>query len=86
MLMFWISIAGFIGGTMRGLFGFLKHQMAYRKAEFNLWYFLMIVLLSGIIGLTTAYAFGQNALFAFVVGYAGGDFIENVYKTIKHKI
>jgi uncharacterized membrane protein required for colicin V production len=79
-----ILLFGFFGGVIRGLVGFIKHQFSYKDVGFNLNYFLAMMFLSGIIGLTVAYVFKQDSLvFCLVVGYAGGDFIENVYKTIK---
>jgi len=70
---------------VRGLVGFIKHQYSYKNVGFDLYYFLGMMFLSGVIGLLVATAFDGNAVFAFIVGYAGGDFIENVYKTIAKK-
>ena len=65
--------------------GFIKHQYTYKNVGFNVPYFFGMIFLSGIVGLLTAAVFGGNALFAFIVGYAGGDFIENAYKIIAKK-
>ena len=89
-----ILIAGFGGGVMRGLMGFIKHQFAYKNVPFNLAYFFGMSFLSGVIGLFSAMAvkevgFTLEGIFSpslsFIVGYAGGDFIENVYKIIIKK-
>jgi len=80
-----ILIAGFCGGVIRGLVGFIKHQFSYKDVGFKIPYFLVMMFLSGIVGAVVAFAFNQNALFSLVVGYAGGDFIENIYKTVKKK-
>ena len=92
-----ILIAGFGGGAIRGLVGFIKHQYSiYKNVKFELPYFLGMMFISGIIGLLTAAAikelgltfFGLDYLtpaLAFVIGYAGGDFLENVYKIIIKK-
>ena len=80
-----ILIAGFGGGIVRGLVGFIKHQYSYKNVGFNLPYFFVMMFLSGVVGMLTAYVFDGNPAFAFIVGYAGGDFIENVYKTILKK-
>jgi hypothetical protein len=86
-----IFLAALSGGIVRGLVGFLKHQLSYKSVPFNLKYFLGTILISGLIGATSALAikelgltlFGQFTLaLAFVVGYAGGDFLENIYKII----
>lgn len=87
-----ILLAGFGGGIVRGLVGFVKHQYSYKDVEFDLPYFLTMMLISGVIGLLSALVikrlglgfFGAPYLtpaMSFVVGYAGGDFIENVAKT-----
>lgn len=89
-----ILIASFSGGAARGLVGFIKHQFSYKNVPFKLFYFLGMIFLSGIIGLVVALAmkaigFTLSGVFspalAFVIGYAGGDFIENIYKIIIKK-
>ena len=87
-----ISIASFGGGVVRGLVGYIKHQFAYKEVGFNVPYFFTMMFLSGIIGLLTARAvqgLGQaiitvefSSAVAFIAGYAGGDFLENIYKII----
>ncbi len=88
-----ILIAGFGGGAIRGLMGFIKHQFSYKNVKFEIPYLLTMVFLSGVIGILTAATIeelGINFLglssltpaLALVIGYAGGDFIENVYKII----
>jgi len=91
-----ILIAGFGGGVIRGLVGFIKHQYTYKNVGFRLPYFLTMMFLSGVIGLLTAIVTKELGItflgidyitpaIAFVVGYAGGDFIENLYKIILKK-
>ena len=89
-----ILIAGFGGGVVRGLMGFIKHQFSYKSVTFNWSYFLGMSFLSGIIGLLSTMAienvgFSLEGTFSpalsFIVGYAGGDFIENIYKIIIQK-
>jgi len=82
-----ILIAGFGGGVIRGLVGYIKHQYSYKNVGFNTPYFFTMMFLSGIIGVLTAVAvkeLGSSAV-AFVAGYAGGDFLENIYKIIIKK-
>ncbi len=86
--------AGFLGGAVRGLTGFIKHQFSYKNVPFKKEYFLGTVIISGIIGFLSASAM-QNIGFSlegaftpalsFIIGYAGGDFIENIYKIIIKK-
>ncbi len=91
-----ILIAGFGGGAVRGLVGFIKHQFAYKNVKFEIPYFLNMMFLSGIIGLLSAVAVKGtgitflglnyfNPVLAFIIGYAGGDFLENIYKIIVKK-
>lgn len=91
-----ILISGFGGGLLRGLVGFIKHQFSYKDVKFNLPYFIFMSVLSGIVGLLTIMAIeGSGITFfdktyippaiAFIIGYAGGDFLENVYKIILKK-
>jgi len=86
--------AGFLGGVVRGLVGFIKHQFSYKNVAFKWPYFLGMTFISGIIGLLSVYAiknigFTLEGMFtpalSFIVGYAGGDFIENIYKIIIKK-
>jgi len=90
----YIIIAAFGGGFFRGLVGFIKHQFSYKNVPFKLNYFLGMMFVSGIIGLVTATAMKELGLtlfgaftpaLAFVIGYAGGDFVENIYKIIIKK-
>jgi len=80
-----IIIAAFGGGAIRGIVGFVKHQFSYKNVGFNLPYFLTMLFISGIVGVVVASAFNVNAIFALIIGYAGGDFLENVYKIIAKK-
>lgn len=91
-----ILIAGFGGGLLRGLVGFLKHQFSYKNVGFKLPYFLGMMFLSGIVGLLIAVAIKETGIsflgldylspaIAFIIGYAGGDFLENLYKIIIKK-
>jgi len=83
-----------VGGIVRGLVGFIKHQFAYKNVPFRLSYFLGMSFLSGITGLVSAMAIKEigftlegvfSPALSFIVGYAGGDFIENIYKIIIKK-
>jgi len=89
-----VLIAGFFGGIIRGLVGFIKHQFSYKNVTFKMSYFLTMSFISGIVGLMAAAAvkeigFTYEGFFtpalSFIVGYAGGDFIENIYKIIVEK-
>jgi len=90
----YIFIAAFLGGLIRGLVGFIKHQFSYKNVGFNLKYFLGMMFISGIVGVVAAIAIRElgftllgefTPALAFIIGYAGGDFIENIYKIIIKK-
>jgi len=89
-----ILIAAFGGGFVRGLVGFIKHQFSYKNVKFDLSYFIGMMFMSGMVGLLSAVAINQIGLtflgsftpaLGFIIGYAGGDFIENIYKIIIKK-
>lgn len=92
---FQVLAAGFLGGAIRGLVGFIKHQYSYKNVKFDLYYFLAMASLSGIIGLVSVAVAQELGLvlvnvrvgpaMALVIGYAGGDFIENLYKLLMKK-
>ena len=80
-----ILIAGFLGGAIRGLVGFIKHQFSYKNVEFNLPYFLAMMFLSGVIGALVTLAVKEigftllgsfTPALALIVGYAGGDLLK----------
>ena len=87
-----VLIAGFIGGVIRGLVGFIKHQFAFKDVEFDLPYFTAMMLISGAVGFTIVAALegldfsvlGRplGPAMGLIAGYAGGDLIENLYKII----
>lgn len=90
-----ILIAGFGGGAIRGLVGFIKHQYSYKNVGFKLPYFLGMTFISGIVGLLVAVAIKETGILfmggaltpalALVVAYAGGDFLESIYKILAKK-
>jgi hypothetical protein len=91
-----ILVAGFGGGVIRGLVGYIKHQYSYKNVGFNLPYFFVMMFLSGMIGILTAVGINELGLdflqishispaLALIIGYAGGDFLENIYKIIVKK-
>ena len=89
-----IFIAAFGGGILRGLVGFVKYQFSYKEVKFRPYYFLGTMFTSGVIGVVAALAIKEigftllgsfTPALAFIIGYAGGDFIENIYKIIIKK-
>lgn len=91
-----ILIFGALGGVARGLVGYLKHFQAYKNVKFRWQYFGMAVGISAAVGLAVVWAIdgagiklvdevGINPGLALIIGYAGGDAVENLYKIILKK-
>ena len=88
-----VLLAGFGGGMVRGLVGYIKYKTSYKAVKFQVYYFVFMVLISGAVGLLATWVVRESGLMpgilnpaiAFIVGYAGGDFLENIYKTIGKK-
>ena len=91
--MYTLLLAGAGGGLVRGIVGFIKHQFAYKNVKFQPEYLALMITLSALVGLMVTWAIVQSGLqlpvvqqinpaIAFIVGYAGGDFIENLYKIV----
>ena len=77
-IFFLTAAAGFSGGLIRGLVGVLKQLRMGRK--FRPRYFLLTLVMSGLIGLIAAMFVENDVRFAILAGYVGGDFIESLYK------
>jgi hypothetical protein len=74
-------IAGFGGGIVRGLSSYLKKKKTGRAASFDYPYFFTTVFFSGIIGGACGALAESSWKTDFFAGYAGIDFIENLYRT-----
>ncbi|MFH1225750.1 MAG: hypothetical protein V1684_00485 [bacterium] len=85
MMQWDILLAGLTGGVIRGLTGYMKYSLSYKDVKFNPLYFIFLIVVSGLIGLVVGYAFDGSFVIALVAGYAGGDFLENMYKIIAKK-
>jgi hypothetical protein len=89
-----IFFAAFGGGVLRGLVGFIKYYYSYKEVRFRFGYFICMTLASGFVGAVASIAIKEvgftllgsfTPALAFIIGYAGGDFIENIYKIILKK-
>ena len=78
--MVWIFIAGFLGGLIRGLMGVSKHVRATGKSQIRRDYMAVTLLSSGGIGLLVGVFVSDDVRFALLAGYAGTDFLENLFK------
>ncbi len=92
----WILLFGALGGVVRGLVGYIKHYQSYSSVRFEWGYFLMTVGISSVVGLIVVWAidgagitFAEgiaiNPAIAIIIGYAGGDAIESLYKLMMQK-
>ena len=73
-------LAGFCGGIIRGLVGFFKNKTIEKPNHFQPEYFMITIAISGIVGATTGILADSEWQISFLAGYAGTDFIENLYK------
>src|SRR4030043_1161029 len=91
-----ILLFGLIGGVARGLVGYIKYRNSYKDVPFKPAYFSSNIAISGVVGLLAAWVtkdlgiqfLGLPALtpaIAAIIGYAGGEFIENLFKIITGK-
>lgn len=91
--MYLFFLAGFLGGIIRGGVGIIKYTQSYKDIKLSPLYLGITLSGSGLIGLICAWItkdlgvsfLGMETLplsFAVVIGYAGGDFIENIFKII----
>ena len=74
-------MAGFVGGIARGLSCFMKNRQTKPDARFNYSYFFTSVFFSGILGGIAGALAESGWKTAFLAGYAGIDFLENLYKS-----
>ena len=83
-----IFAAGFLGGLIRGLVGVSKTIRSSPKKKVSLrWEYLVVTLLaSGGLGLLVGVFIANDIRFALVAGYAGSDFLENMYKIKMRKM
>jgi fluoride ion exporter CrcB/FEX len=72
--------AGFAGGIIRGLVGLVKNKTIEKADHFKLQYFLITILISGIVGAAAGALADTEWQVSFLAGYAGTDFIESLYK------
>jgi len=73
-------LAGFLGGIIRALVGFIKNKTIEKADHFRPQYFLITILISGVVGAAAGALADTEWQVSFLAGYAGTDFIENLYK------
>lgn len=91
-----LLIFGALGGVGRGLVGYVKYFLSYKDVRFSWSYFSMTVGISAAMGFVVIWAIESagitfaeglqiNPGIAFIIGYAGGDALENLYKIVANK-
>jgi hypothetical protein len=73
-------LAGFLGGIIRGLVGFVKNKTIEKADHFKPSYFVVTILIAGVVGAAAGALADTEWQVSFLAGYAGTDFIENLYK------
>jgi uncharacterized membrane protein YfcA len=73
-------LAGFFGGIIRGMVGFVKNKTLEKPDHFKPSYFLFTILIAGVVGGAAGALADTEWQVSFLAGYAGTDFIENLYK------
>lgn len=73
-------LVGFMGGIIRALVGFVKNKTIEKTDHFKPQYFVITILISGVIGVAAGALADTEWQVSFLAGYAGTDFIENLYK------
>lgn len=73
-------LTGFLGGIVRGLVGFVKNKTIEKANHFKPSYFVVMILIAGIVGAAAGTLADTEWQVSFLAGYAGTDFIENLYK------
>jgi len=83
-----IFIAGFLGGIIRALVGLSKYITATpaKKRKIRTDWLIVSLLTSGGLGLLAGVFIADDVRFALLAGYAGTDFIENIFKIKMKKI
>lgn len=72
---------GVLGGLVRGVVGITKYMEQNRKSgTIDLRYLLFSLAVAGFVGGIAGVLAGSDHSFAFIAGYAGTDFLENLYK------
>ena len=73
-------LVGSLGGFVRALYGLMKSVS--KGSKVNKGYFVSSVITSATIGGILASVFNTDYRVAALAGYAGTDFLENIYKGI----
>ena len=72
-------LVGILGGLVRALYGLLKAMNTDITVNKN--YFIITLLISGVIGGILGSVFNMDIKVAALAGYLGTDILENIFKS-----
>lgn len=72
---------GMLGGVIRAVIGLFKSMAVKRKIYWPYW--LITIIISGLIGILTGIVFSFDPRLSILAGYAGTDILEGIYKSFK---
>ena len=75
------ALLGGVGGLTRGIVGLLKALSLRRRIIWT--YYLITVIIAGIIGIFVGIVFNFDYRLALLSGYAGTDILEGIYKSFQ---
>ena len=77
-----IFVCGFLGGFIRGIVGVTRHIVGTptKKKKIRKDWIVLSLLSSGGMGLLAGVFIAEDIKFALLAGYAGTDFVENLFK------
>lgn len=74
-------ISGLVGGLVRAIVGITKDKsFTPDKFKFQWQYFVVSLLVASVVGITFGIIAYGDWRISFLAGYAGTDFLENLYK------
>lgn len=73
-------VTGFTDGIVRELVGFVKNTAIEKSNHFKTQYFLITILIFGVVGAVGGILADTEWQVSFLAGYAGTNFIESLYK------
>ena len=82
MTLLFVFLAGFLGGLIRGLMGVSKYITSNpsKPKKVRKDWLVVTLLSSGGLGLIVGVFITDDVKFALLAGYAGTDFLENIFK------
>lgn len=83
MNVLYLALFGMFGGLIRSIVGLLKNRVLTGKQKFKKGKFTFTIVASALIGAFCALLLWEDYRIALLAGYAGTDFIQGIYRTVK---